>query len=102
MQILKTFRLAWAFYKSYALFSMFITLFCIRIVYSYGLQVFTSVFWGKVITSAIAWYFVNESKRNEFYYYRNLGISPARLWILTLIFDFVCFLSLVIITYKLA
>ncbi|HBZ26324.1 MAG TPA: hypothetical protein DEO54_08860 [Rikenellaceae bacterium] len=68
------------------------------ISYTQGINIFTALFWFKIITLGIIVYFINNYKRNEFYYYKNLGLSKKVLWISSLTFDFILFLTLIIIT----
>lgn len=54
------------------------------------------LFWFKILTLAITIYSINVYKRNEFYYYKNLGLSKRMLWLPILIFDFLLFLTALI------
>jgi|APIni6443716594_1056825.scaffolds.fasta_scaffold2097067_2 hypothetical protein len=97
---MKTIRLILTFYKSFALSSYLITFACLFIMYEYGkngMYIIQALFWFKIFTLAISVYFINSYKRNEFYYYKNLGISKLTLWIPILIFDFLFFLISIII-----
>ena len=57
--------------------------------------------WLKIATIGLTWYFIRSYKKKEFYYYRNLGIRDSVLWSVTLSFDFVLCLLLLILTNKL-
>jgi len=100
MRPLKTIRLIWTFYKSFILASMVITICCVSISWNYGFSVFVELFWFKIVSLGLVFYFINNYKRKEYYYYQNLGISKLLLWATTLIFDFTLFIFLIIQTYK--
>jgi len=95
---MKVLRLTLNFYSSFAFASWMITILCVIISYTQGINIFTALFWFKIITLGIIVYFINNYKRNEFYYYKNLGLSKKVLWISSLTFDFILFLTLIIIT----
>lgn len=97
---MKTLRLIGTFYKSFAFISFFITFTCLGILYGFGakgIYVIQPLFWFKMGTLAIVVYSVNVYKKNEFYYYKNLGISKLKLWIPIVTFDFLFFLISIII-----
>jgi hypothetical protein len=62
-----------------------------------GISIIQALFWFKITTLAIIVYFMNIYKKNELYYYKNLGISRLRLWIPILVFDFLFFLVSIIV-----
>jgi hypothetical protein len=88
------------FYRSFAFYSWIITLSCIIIMYTNGIKTLTALFWFKIITLASIVYFINSFKNDEFYYYKNLGLSKLFLWISSLLFDFILFISLLALTLK--
>jgi hypothetical protein len=100
MKICKITRLLLTFYKNYFIFSFLITICCGQILRSNGIKVFILVFWFKILTLGIIYYFINGYKKNEFFYYQNLGISKIQLWVSSLIFDILLFISVLILIYK--
>lgn len=97
---MKTVRLILTFYKSFALTSYLITFICLGLLYGFGekgIYLIQVLFWFKIFTLAVIVYSVNIYKRNEYYYYKNLGLSKLTLWIPILIFDFTFFLTSIII-----
>jgi len=48
----------------------------------------------------LTYYFINSYKNKEYYYYQNLGLSKALLWIAILTFDFALFIFLIVLIYK--
>tara|TARA_R110002050_G_scaffold290260_1_gene443763 strand:+ start:94355 stop:94660 length:306 start_codon:yes stop_codon:yes gene_type:complete len=96
--IMKPIRLVITFYKSYAVTSLLITISCLTILYTWGGNTFTALFWFKVFTLGLIYFYINASNKNVFYYYKNLGLTKKRLWISTLSFDLLLFLALSILT----
>ena len=97
---MKTARLILTFYKSFAFASLMITLSCLSIIYTWGINTFTALFWFKVITLGLIFYYIHSLKKDNFYYYKNLGLTKKFLWISSLTLDFIVFLILITITLK--
>jgi len=100
MQLLKTIRLIGSFYQSFLLASIVITICCLSIFWSNGFSSFIAIFWFKIITLALTYYFVNSYNSKRYYYYFNLGISKVVLWTVSLVFDVALFLILIILMNK--
>ncbi|MFZ6024663.1 MAG: hypothetical protein ACOYVG_09460 [Bacteroidota bacterium] len=100
MQFHRTIRLISSFYQSFLLFSILITTCCISIFWEHGFGSFITIFWFKIASLGLTYYFINSYKRKTYYYYFNLGLSKTILWTATLVFDFMLFLLLIILTYK--
>jgi len=66
-----------------------------------GMPFFVIIFWFKVISMGFIISFINSYRKNEYFYYQNLGISKTALWTGSLLFDFVLFLTLIIGIYNL-
>jgi type III secretory pathway component EscU len=64
----------------------------------YGLSILNILLWFKIITLGILFYYINNRKKNEFYYYKNLGLTKQILWTLTLLFDILLFVFLMVST----
>lgn len=94
---MKTLRLILTFYKSFVLTSSLFTFTCLFTLYSNGISAFQLLFWFKIFTLGLIFYYINSYKRNELYYYKNLGLSKLKLWLPILIFDFLVFLILMIL-----
>jgi len=101
MPTLKTIRLIFTFYKGFLLASIIITSCCGVIFWEYGLSVFRALFWLKISTLAISFYFINTYKAREYYYYHNLHLSKILLWCSILITDFLLFIFLIVLLHKL-
>jgi hypothetical protein len=99
--MIKVIRLLFTFYRSYFIATFFTTCCCINIYTKIGIVAFTALFWFKITTLALIYYYINANKAHELYYYQNLDVSKRLLWISTLIFDFTLFISLLILTHKL-
>jgi len=63
-------------------------------------MIFGMLFWFKVATLGLIFYFVNSYKSKHYYYYQNLGLSKAMLWGVALGFDLFLFLFLCVFSYK--
>jgi hypothetical protein len=100
MKPFKTIRLISTFYRSFMLVSLLITFSSMVLFWEYGFSIFHTLFWFKIITLGLTFYFINSYKEKEYYYYQNLGVSKILLWTTTLIFDFVLFIVLIIQEYK--
>lgn len=102
--MLKYFRkllLLFHFYRNFLLASLLIDLCCIAVVWQYGLVTFFGLFWLKMASLALIYFFVNSYKSNEFYYYFNLGLTRLSLWVPVILFDLLFFLIVIIKTNSL-
>jgi hypothetical protein len=91
---MKTIRLVLIFYKYFAFLSLFLTGISVWVVTSNGWEAFSAVFWMKIITTGIIFWFISASKEKEFYYFQNLGLSKMRLWMYALGLDLGIFILL--------
>jgi len=97
-------RLIITFYKSFAVMSLAITFACLYLINLYGskaLLILQALIWLKISTLGLIFYYIQNFKKEDFYYYKNLGLTKKKLWISTLVFDFALFILLLIITLKL-
>jgi len=101
MKILKIISLVWTFYRSFIFASLLITASCIGLFWEYGLSIFAILFWFKVATLGVTYYFINSYKYREYYYFQNLGISKTLLWAATISFDLFLFVLFIFQIYKL-
>lgn len=88
----------WTFYRSFVLASIVITICCIKLLWDYDFMIFGILFWFKVATLGIVFYFINSYKSNH--YYQNLGVSRTVLWAATLSFDLFLFIFLTVLAFK--
>ena len=98
---MKKIFLLFEFYKTYAFASLLITASCLSILYRWGMGTFFALFLFKLITLALFYYFICEFKKNDFFYYKNLGLAKLQLWVFTITFDMFLYLTLVSIVMKL-
>lgn len=80
------------FYKALAIPTLLVTMICTFYIHRFGISSFMPLFWFKLATTACILYYINSNKKNEFYYYMNLGISKHKLYILTLFVDISIFI----------
>jgi len=97
MTIVKKAGFLWTFYKSFLFVSLVVTAFCLQLVGRYGIGAFGDALWLKLATLGLTWFFINDFRSKEYYYYQNLGISKILLWTSTILFDLALFIVLVII-----
>jgi hypothetical protein len=98
---MRTFRAILSFYSSFAFLGFLLTAACLTIVYTNGIATFTLLFWFKIGTMWLTYYFTDSYKSKEYYYYDNLGISKRTLWVPALAFDFTVFMvSMVVLMLK--
>ncbi|MHC2993728.1 hypothetical protein OB13_19895 [Pontibacter sp. HJ8] len=100
MKLYKTVRLIGTFYRGFVLASVLTTICCIKLLWDYNFMIFGILFWFKVATLGLIFYFINSYKSKHYYYYQNLGLSRAMLWATTLGFDLFLFLFLIVLAYK--
>jgi len=93
---IKTLRLMFTFYLSYFTTAFVLTLVSAYMLFKLGSGAFTLIFWFKIATYGVIIYYINNYKNKEFYYYQNLGIPKLTLWVGTLTFDFLLFVTLLI------
>ncbi len=98
MQLLKKIKIIFTFYRSFFIASNTITVCCIFIFLKNGISVYFPLFWFKIVTLGLIYYFLRSYKSKEIYYYQNLGISKIILWASTLAIDFLMFIVSIIIT----
>jgi len=95
MRLLKaTFSFYWIIFPA----SFIITLLCTYLLYLHGIRIFFMVFWFKIIVLSILLLFVKSLKKNEFYYYHNLGLSTTRLYSSAISYDLLLFFLSVILS----
>lgn len=99
--IMRTIRSIISFYKSFANGSILITGLCLGILYKSGSSTLTALIWFKFITQSIILYYINSYKKDDFYYYKNLGISKRTLWFGAIVLDMTIFILSIIMTLKL-
>ena len=100
MRLLKTARLILTFYKSLFLATSLITIACVYLFWKYGISTFATLFWFKIATLMLVYFFIRSVKEKEFYYYQNLGVSKIILWTSVLTLDFLIFFFSMVITYN--
>lgn len=97
---MKKIHLIFYFYKSFALASIIISGFLCYLINLWernGLIISILIFF-KIITLGIIYYFINDSHKDEFIFYKNLGLSEKHLWISTISFDFMIYFIMIILT----
>lgn len=101
MTIYKTIRLFLIFYGNFSLAANILNL-CFAIAYhnsgNDGLGLIVSF---KLTTLALIVVLIHSLRQNEYYYYRNLGLTFQWLWGVTILFDLAVFSTCLIIANQL-
>src|SRR5688572_19183482 len=100
MQLFRSIRLYTTFYKSFLVFSMLINIVAVVLFSEHGINIFAFLFWLKIASIAVTYYFINSYKNKEYYYYYNAGISKFSLWFVSNKVDIGIFILLIIIAYQ--
>jgi hypothetical protein len=100
LRLLKIIKFILTFYRNYFIATTAITICCIWIFHKNGISSFFPLFWFKIVTLGLIYFFIKKYKEKEIYYYQNLGVSQIILWSSTVTFDLVLFIVSLIITYK--
>ena len=79
----------------------FILIYAIILHPEYMSKLIGTFFWCKVLTTGAVFFSAMTYKKKELYYYQNLGVSKVQLGVVTSVFDFLLWVSLTIIAYKL-
>lgn len=98
--LMKMIRLILSFYKSFAFASLAISLSCVIIINKWGGDTFIALLWYKIITMGLIFYYIQTNKSDNFFYYKNLGLTKKLLWITTLSLDFILFLLITVTAIK--
>lgn len=93
-------KLLFTFYRSHFLADTVITILCLSTFYKWGLVAFQAIFWLKIISYGIIYYFTDALYKNQYYYYQNLGLRKSLLWAVTVSMDFIVFIALIIFIYN--
>lgn len=94
-------RLILTFYSTYSFSSILLSIISAGIFWKSGMSFFVVIFWFKLLSMGFIITYIDQYRKNEYLYYRNLGLSKSALWIFSLVFDFILFVSLLIGVYQL-
>ena len=97
---MKKIHLILYFYKSFALVSVIISGFLCYLInlWERNGSIISILIFFKIITLAVIYYFINDSQKDEFIFYKNLGLSSKKLWFSTISFDFIIYLIMIVLT----
>jgi hypothetical protein len=97
---MRTIRLITRFYGAIFLANFLVTLSCVYLLAMAGKndQAIVAVFfWYKIISMTLIFYTAIYYKKNELYYYQNLGITKLKLILTTSVFDFFVWLIFILL-----
>ncbi|AFL96284.1 hypothetical protein Q787_00265 [Ornithobacterium rhinotracheale H06-030791] len=95
--LIRKFKLVLIYYRGFWILSFIITLWCMYMIYTYGLSAVSNAFWVKVISLGLIFLYQREYKSRNMYYYLNLGVSKSFIWSSIVSLEFIVFISLTII-----
>ena len=98
-KIVKIIRSVNTFYKNFFILSFVITLICLAVIAKSQFSLFSYMFWFKLGTNGMIYYFISDYKYKEFYYFQNLGVSRTLLWTSTAVIDAMFFLGSCLLIY---
>ena len=101
MSLMKKIKLYLTFYNTFNFASIVLSIICAYFFFLHGISAFSILFWFKIITLALTFFYIREYKANEFYFYKNLGISKKALWIFSICLDFIIYFVIIIIAINL-
>jgi len=96
---MRTLRLITRFYSGIFLANLLVTLSCVGLLMLFGtkaIEIFGVLFWYKLISMGMIFYLAIYYKKNELYYYQNLGVSKLMLGIATSVIDFILWLIVIV------
>lgn len=94
-------RLILTFYSTYSVSSILISLISAGIFWKGGMSSFVVIFWFKLLSMGFIITYIDQYRKREYLYYRNLGLSKTALWTVSLAFDFILFIGLLFVAYQL-
>lgn len=97
---MRTLRLFATFYRNFFWFSFILFCCSVFIFVNNGLSSVKGIFWLKIITSFLVYFFVDKYMRKEYFYYRNLGLSKKKIWWAIFSFEAVITTIVLIVVYK--
>lgn len=99
--MLRIIRIILTFYSSYSFSSICISVIAAVVFWKVGMSFFVFVFWFKLLSMGFIITYIDQYRKEEYLYYRNLGVSKTTLWGASLLFDFILFVGLILIAYQL-
>ena len=94
--MLRKIKLYLTFYRAFCTGSLFLSLVCANILFIYGIGPFVTLFWFKIISLGLIYFYIKNYKASTFYFYKNMGASRKGLWICSISSDMMLYLALTI------
>ena len=83
------------FFKRVVIISILLNIECIRLIVEWGFfKVLIFMLLEKLVIYLISFYLINIYRKNNFPFYQNLGISKLRLFLISILFDNLLFVSI--------
>ena len=93
-------KLIFTFYRNHFWAGLVVSVLCLWVLISNGLVAFQGCFWLKILSYGVIYYFIDQLRKNQYHYYNNLGLKKSVLWATTLSVDFMFYIVLIIVSYK--
>lgn len=88
------------FYKSVCPASLNISLLCLYVFAAHGPASLKAILWFKVITFGVIVFHVENTRKQAFWYFYNLGLTRKILWVGVVFIDFSIFFSLLTLWHQ--
>ena len=93
-------KLIAGFYKNFFFASWLISLTCAYLLMEIGVPALFYLFWFRVITWGLIYYYVRDYKKRDFYFYDNLGIGRRTLWSASMLCEALLFILFIFLALK--
>lgn len=80
-------KLCFTFYRSFGVALLVVTLICAYFFFRDGMSIYFPLFWFKIGSMVLVYFYMKEYKKEELYYYKNLGVGERSLWVFSFVLD---------------
>jgi len=84
------------FYNTFSPTSLLLSGICTYFCFKHGASIYSILFWFKLATLALTYFYIREYKSKEFFYYQNHGISKNKTLTISFTFDLLIYITLTI------
>jgi len=88
------------FYKSVCQVTLSISVLCLWVFAAHGPASLKAILWFKVITFGVVVFHVENTRKQAFWYFYNLGLTREMLWIGVVFIDFSIFFGLLTLWHQ--
>ncbi len=80
---------------------LLVNLACCQLFFLYGNSVLRALFFFKIAANATVFYLVRKLRPTTLFYYRNLGLTAVRLWMVSFVVDALLLVLFLLFTFNL-